>query len=409
MQSLHTAFKIAASKIFQVVLAFFRNANREDAGMKKIFSTTLLLVLAGCSDTGFEGGSNPKTSASNSKASAEALAVQETKATFSFGPKSTMADFLFIFDNSGSMNQSLNQLRSGFESLGGASWPADSRVAVMTTLPGDPRNLNQIHPDVNAYPNINLDPGFLNLVSEAARKKFINAPGTTVKGKQGFTEEMCADEWFKPKDVSPQGRPCLSVAIQSPFEGVGVEAGLVALSQIVKKRPKLFRSGTNVNVVFVSDTQDPGKSSPSVQALRPTYAELKPLIESNNTVAGIKLHGITPSENCQTGEGKPSAQTGRGLPYQDAIKASGGVWLDYCEGQQIRTNYKPVAEQILAAASPEPVFVLPSAASSVVRVVVAGSAYPAAQVVLLEDKKSVRLNGLKSNQDVSIEIFFTPN
>lgn len=376
--------------------------------MKKSFSLSLLLGLVACSDTGFQGGSNPKNSGSNRNTGAEATALKETKSVFSFGPKSAMADFLFIFDNSGSMNQSLDQLRLGFASLEGARWPADSRIAVMTTLPGDPKNLNEIHPNVNKYPNINLDPGFLNLVSEAARKKFIEAPGTTSRGKQGFSEEMCAEEWFKPTDVSPQGRPCLSVAIQSPFEGVGVEAGLVALSQILKKRPNLFRSKTNVNVVFISDTQDPGDNAPAVQAIRPTYAELKPLIESNSTVTGIKLHGITPSENCQTGEGRPSAQAGRGLPYQDAIKASGGMWLDYCEGPAIRTNYKPVAEQILAAATPEPVFLLPNAAASIARVLVAGSVYPSSQFVLSEDKKSVRLSGLNLNQDVQIEIFYLP-
>jgi hypothetical protein len=319
-----------------------------------------------------------------------------------------MADFLFIFDNSGSMRVALNQLQAGFASLGSAAWPADSRIAVMTTLPGDPNNLNNPHPDVNRYPNVELDPGFLNLVNEAGRRRFIDAPGTNQAGKEGFAQQMCADQWFKPSDVNPAGKPCLSVAIQSPFHGVGVEAGLVALSQIVKKRPQMFRKGTNVNVVFVSDTQDPGDNKPAVQALRPTFAQLKPLIEQNSTVAGIKMHGVTPSIKCTTNEGTPSLTDGRGLPYQDAIAASGGVWLDYCDGSAVRSDYKPVAQQILAGALSEPVFPLPQVASKIVRVVVDRAVFPADRVILSADKKTLRLNGLSASKDVSIEVIYLP-
>ncbi len=388
--------------------------------MKNLLLLSLLAVVGACSQSSFDGGpaagSNSKKASgaesgkagNTSNSAGEPLAPGEKRSSFSFGPKAAMADFLFVFDNSVSMRTALSQLREGFSSLNNAAWPTDTRIAVMTTLPADPNNLSVVHPDVNPYPNINIDPGFLNLVSEKGRKMFVDAPGTNQAGKDGFLEEMCAAEWFKPADKNPAGKACLSVAIQSPFAGVGVEAGLVALSQIVKKKPQMFRRGTQLNVVFVSDTQDPGDNKPRVQALRPTYAQLKPLIEANSTVASVKLHGVTPSETCRTNEGTPSRTDGRGLPYQDAIAASGGVWLDYCDGANVRSDYKPVAQQIVAGALPEPVFVLPQPASKIVRVLVDGGLYPAEKVTLSADKKSVRIDGLSPKKDVPIEVVYVP-
>jgi len=392
---------------------------------------SILVTLVACTDGSDYGSGNPSGSSSkkaaggepavradpgknsdvgsgNNTARGEPVAAGEKRASFSFGPKAAMADFLFVFDNSVSMRTSLDQLRAGFASLNTAAWPSDSRIAVMTTLPGDPSNLSTVHPTVKRYANIDLDPGFLNLVNEAGRRRFIDAAGTAADDKAGFAEQMCAADWFKPSDVNSAGKPCLSVAIQSPFRGVGVEAGLVALSQIVKKRAQLFRRGSNVNVVFVSDTQDPGKNEPSVQQLRPTFAQLKPLIEQNTNVASVKLHGVTPSVGCTTNEGTPSLTDGRGLPYQTAIADSGGVWLDYCDGAAIRSDYKPVAQQILAAALPEPVFVLPQTASKIVRVSVGGLVFPVDRIALSVDKKSVRLNGLSPTKDVTIEVIYQP-
>lgn len=78
-----------------------------------------------------------------------------------------------------------------------------------------------------------------------------------------------------------------------------------------------------MNLVFISDTQDLGDNAPAVLQLRPTFAQLKPLMEQNSGVAGVRLHGVTPSETCQTHEGTPSRNDGTGLPYQDPIAASG--------------------------------------------------------------------------------------
>jgi hypothetical protein len=346
---------------------------------------------------------------STAQAVGEKLAPGEKKSEFSYGPKFVPADFLFIFDNSVSMKKPLEDVRNGIESLSVAQWPPDSRIAVMNTLPADPSDLSKVHKDVTRYLGIESEPGFMNLISEAARQRFLNS-ADNVYGAS-YPDALCESEWFKPSDKSSEGKPCLSVAFQSPFSGVGVEAGLVALSQIVSKREQLFRKKSNVNVVFLSDTQDPGKENvPDVDILRHKYDKIKQKIIANSGVVGVKLHGITPSENCSTNEGKPSLK-GYGTPYQDAIRASGGTWLDFCDITSrtgFRKDYKSVVEQIIANSLPDPVFVLPTAVSKVVRVVAAGEALPASSIFLSPDNKSVRVNGLNPGQDVRIEIVYIP-
>jgi hypothetical protein len=346
---------------------------------------------------------------STAQAAGEKLAPGEKKSEFSFGPKPVPADFLFVFDNSVSMKTPLQDVRNGIGSLSVAQWPADSRIAVMSTLPADPNDLSKVHKDVGSYVGIESEPGFMNLVSEAARLKFLSTTGN-VNGAS-YPDALCESEWFKPSDKSTAGKPCLSVSFQSPFAQVGVEAGLVALGQIVSKREQLFRKGSSVNVVFISDTQDPGKKDvPDVDILRPKFDKIKQDIIANSGVVGVKLHGVTPSESCTTQESSPSLR-GSGTPYQDAIRASGGTWLDFCDitsSTGFRKDYKSVVEKILANSLPDPVFVLPTAVSKVVRVVAAGAALPESSIFLSPDNKSVRVNGLNPGQDVTIEIIYIP-
>lgn len=338
--------------------------------------------------------------------SVEELGQNLVKANFSYGPKSVKADFLFVFDNSSSMQDVVSNMRLGFDSLESAKWPADSMIAVMTTMPGNPANLSDVHPAVDRYSSIEKEPGFLSLMSETARSNFRSANSSM--GNR-LPEAMCLQEWFKPRDKSSSGKSCLSAAVQSPFTGVGVEAGLVAVSQILEKRKQLFRVGSNVHVVFVSDTQDPGKDpsgNSNVRALnnlRPNFAALKAKVLANSAVSGVKLHGVTPSPTCSAAENVASRL---GTPYQDAIRSSGGTWLDFCDGNSARTNYVPVAEQIVANTLPEPVFVLPEVVKKIESVEVAGRAVALSQVTLVNGNSAVRIEGLNPSSDVAVTITY---
>jgi hypothetical protein len=327
--------------------------------------------------------------------------------TFTYGPMAAKTDFLFVFDNSGSMRSVLSSVASGFEGLADAKWPADSRIAVMTTLPGDPSNLNQVHPAVSKYQGIELEPGFLNFISASAVTAFEAVVGRTTIANS-YPIPVCDKDWFLPPEKNATGVTCLRAALQSKFAGVGAEAGLTAVFQLVQKRPSAFRPNSHVQVVFVSDTQDPGKDSADLIAIRPNFQKLEKEFETRTSIAKLRIHGVVPGEGCTTNEGTTSARSLRGMPYQDAIRASGGVWLNFCDGSSPRTNYDPVAEQILAGSLPDPVFSLGKAAAQITGIKVDGVEIPVTETTLDPDGSRVRLNDLAPSKDVKVEITYEP-
>jgi hypothetical protein len=320
-------------------------------------------------------------------------------ASFKYGPKSTPNDVLFIFDNSSSMGNDLASVKAGFEKLAGTDWFGDTRIAVMTTLPGEPSNLSNVHPDVNKYTGIQFEPGFLSFVSAAAFEVY-----KTNGGKIGsYPQPLCADQWFAPGAVNSNGQRCLSVALQNPQHGVGCEAGMTALSQIHDKRGKIFRDGAFAQVVFVSDAQDPGCGSSVLQNNRPTGDALRSKVMEKNKVAGLKFHGVLAVEG---GALTDETQGGKtfGYPYNQLVKATNGILIDITAS----TDYSEFAKSLAKSALPDPVFPLPQKASKINGVKVAGQIINASRIQLSADGMSVRIDGLDPASDIEIVIGFTP-
>jgi hypothetical protein len=321
---------------------------------------------------------------------------------FRYGPQTALVDFLIVFDNSISMNPHLPRVAQGFESLAAAQWPANTRLGVMTTMPGDPDDLKEIHPEVKGYDGIEKEPGFLNLISAQALKDFAMVADASLVSK-AYPQPFCSKSWFAPTEKNSKNASCLRASFQSAFHGVGAEAGLTAAKQLATKRASLFRSRAHVHVVFISDTQDPGKPSESLVAIRPTYAQLKETFQKNSTISGLKLHGVVPGASCKAGEGYHRIEQS----YQTAIKESGGAWLDFCDSSgQARTDFAPVAQQIVDALYPEPVFVLASPAKSLVSVTMGKTPIPLNQVRLSADGTRVVLPALKPAAEVGISVVY---
>jgi hypothetical protein len=327
-------------------------------------------------------------------------------ASFSFGPSFTEVDFLFVFDNSVSMKRVSEQIGLGFESLGAAKWPKASRVGAITTMPADPADpkLARVHPEVKQYPGIDLEPGFLNLIDASAVSKFASAVGVQ-KASDAFPIPVCDKGWFLPLEKNSQGVSCLRSAFQSVFSPVVIEAGLTAANQMALKHPSLFRQGSQVHLVFVSDTEDPGGTSDSLTNSRPTFSDLQATFRKTSSIGSLKVHGVIPSSGCKTKEEHHQLVQ----PYKDAIKESGGVWLDFCDDSgKVRTNFVPVAEQIVEASFPDPVFSLPSPARSILEVKAAGKDVPIEAAKLDDDGIRVRIPSLKPLEDVAITIVYQP-
>src|SRR5688500_329485 len=65
--------------------------------------------------------------------------LDERAVTLGGDAPSAVVDYLFVVDGSASMERVLGRVRDGFEALAGSGvFPAEARIAVMSTLPADP-------------------------------------------------------------------------------------------------------------------------------------------------------------------------------------------------------------------------------------------------------------------------------
>ena len=113
---------------------------------------------------------------------------------------------------------------------------------------------------------------------------------------------------FGPDERNEQGIPCLLANTQIGLLPTRVEAGSVALAQMLETSAgQMFRPGAAVNVVFVSDTHDPGffpfrddersyELFEDLLALQPTLAELEELSIGRIARAGIEARRIQQEE-----------------------------------------------------------------------------------------------------------------
>lgn len=298
--------------------------------------------------------------------------VREESFAAGGGASSPVVDYLFVIDHSVSMDKVLGNVQQGMLSLASDGvFPTKARIAVMTTLPADPSvpadQPPQPHPAATGSAGLAFDPGFLGLVSEARIQAY--ADRTTPEIAARFPLTGC-DAWFEPTARNGEGQPCLLAHTQIGQTGVGVEAGLVAFRQLMEgAEAPIFRPGAAVNVIFVSDTHDPGipldaPGAKGLRELRPDVALLRDLVQANSLVSSFRVHAIAPARPCVEAWSD-------GPTYRDAARAGEGVFLDVCTA----TDYRPLIEEITrkGAVVQHPVFPLGRPAADVESVVVDGA------------------------------------
>jgi hypothetical protein len=245
------------------------------------------------------------------------------------GARADVADYLFVLDSSSSMQQLLDKVLDGFDALShDEAFPKDARIGVMNMTPADPLRPTQVHPAVHADRWwLRFDPGFGGLVDGDRITVFKELAPAYVAER--FPVAGCG-AWFAPDEKNEDGVPCLVANTQIALYPVGVEAGLTALSQRLEADPPLFRSGAAANVIFVTDTHDPGlpPTDPGfgdLMSIRPTFAQLETLALSHQPLASFRVHAIAPATVCTAED-----WTAAGPAYFEAAKASGGQTLDSC-------------------------------------------------------------------------------
>lgn len=289
-------------------------------------------------------------------------AGDERMETFVLGGASTspLADYLFVVDGSVSMNKVLGRFDRGVRSLSAEGvFPERARIAVMNTTPANPADLSQPHPVVGSKHHVRQSPGFLKLVDAEGLAAYAAA---FPKMKQRMPEPGCA-AWFGPGDTNANGVPCLVAHAQVDLQPVVAEAGLTAVKQWIERaEAPVFRPGANVNVIFISDTHDPGIPSQRANGKparldriigsqqlvesRPDFAELRALVEGTQPVASFRVHAIAPESECaeRWHEFGPS--------YFDAARDAGGQTLDVCEARDYAPFLRATIRQGAVATAP---------------------------------------------------------
>jgi len=302
---------------------------------------------------------------------------------FVAGPAPTaVADYLFVIDESVSMRKVMRAYRQGLWSLAqGEGFPRHAQIAVMNTTPGDPDDLTEPHPAVRVTVGEAEAPGFLHLVDGERITHFRTVAGRSVAERYGI--DGCS-AWFAPGATNAEGVPCLVAHGQTGFTKVRAEAGLVALSQWLEVAASTFRAGAAANVIFLSDTHDPGlpptqldRARPedeALLALQPQLDELRAAIDV--PLASFRIHAIVPESRCAEPWEHPS--------YTELALESGGQVGDICTLDDYTQLLRRIART--GAHTEEPVLRLGTEARQVLRVEVDGQTVPheaGEQVVVL--------------------------
>ncbi len=219
-------------------------------------------------------------------------------------------DYVFVVDNSDSMRSIISGVRQGFTSIASkALFPEDSRVGVMSMTVQE-----------SASSKAKLV-GFLQL---ANKKQITNSK----RSNSSKAEYPGCDSWFEPSEKDAKGNYCLVSASQFTLHGLGVEAGITAFQRTILAANKgFFRKNALVNVIFVSDTHEPGKNNAQLIAelSQKGYPEMEALVKGNSDIQSLRFHAIAPIA------GKCSSENTWGFSLHKLVDASGGT-KQHCLG-----------------------------------------------------------------------------
>lgn len=384
-------------------------------GMRSpIFIGSLLvgaLILVTCSDASFNAGAGSGATGRNETCK-KPPCNDDPKKFDPNDPKSilvrygkdikpSIADYLFVLDNSVSMVDEATRVSLGLTGITKDKFPESALLAVMTTMgSGNPTAAAPTPTtDTKKYTCIDKEPGFLSLVDRASVEAFKSCLGVPPAHAAKYQKMACESGWFKPFDVNANGERCFSAALQNPHSPVGCEPGILAVEQLLARNTgkPLFRDNAAVSIIFISDEQQDcelpmTRGNPLDGAGRAD--NLKRLIQENSKVASIKFHGIIPA---------PSNVPSHTLAYEKVISHVGGKAVPIAD---LAADYNSIMEEIITATvdNVAPEFIIPNSAKKVTSVEVSG--VPTKQFQFDASRSKVTIPGLDPNKTVDIVIRF---
>ena len=215
--------------------------------MFRILSLIVGLSLAtGCADeSAFTAGGKSRQSGRDKSSSDASIQLSLDADTAS------PVDYLFIIDNSSSMDAIIAEMKQGFIDIVEKGNPSKLKVGVMSTA---------VKEGQKEKSKLN---GFKSLVTRASIKR---NPDRKDHG-QG-----CVEGWFSPreKDGTATNKYCMEIASNFVTYGTSVEPGLTSFDRFLEeqKNDSPFRKNAALNVIFISDTHDVGQNNRKLRELR---------------------------------------------------------------------------------------------------------------------------------------------
>jgi hypothetical protein len=309
-------------------------------------------------------------------------------------------DYLFIVDNSCSNEKLLQKSQEGLTAVISEAgvMPADARIAVMSTMVADEPDYSMPSAKyISKYNGIQWEPGFLDFISSAA---VVNYKDKVPAHAGKWPLKGCDAAWFKPTDKDEKGNYCIKAAFQSTSSCVGAEAGITAFEQILRKNSgkPLFRNNALLNVVFVSDTHDPG--SGNMPANTTKTDELIQLVQKDNAVMGVKFHALAPGGSSCANE-KIYDES-----YYKLVIATGGAKENICSISSYADYMKAMVNESRKSVSP--IYALEKKAEKIISVTIGDTAYSNYQYDAASGR--IRLQDLvvEADEEIVITVTYLP-
>lgn len=268
---------------------------------KFCFLTTFFINCSGSDDVKFEADSHMQflfNCAADPKYSEDCPNLIREKFKKSF--KASPTDILFVLDDSCSMATIAGSMASGFTSLASTTYPGNTKMGLTYMAPAKVESDGSLNLSTPYHSNVPIESaGFIKLVTKQSMNNYVDA---YPEHESYFPEQGCNDEWFSPDQKGDDGNSCLTAVSQLAPLCTGVEAGLVTLEQTLKsysiQGKRLFRENAFVNIIFVSDTHEPGANyfgrSGAPEKMK-SYEEIISVINSNSpNISSLKMAGILP-------------------------------------------------------------------------------------------------------------------
>lgn len=271
--------------------------------------------------------------------------------SFKHSTPSAVVDYLFVLDNSCSSGPLMEAVRQGFSALVNlvGVLPEDTKIATMATLHAQFDDLTKKGIGLKGYDGIENEPGFLDFYHKQARDDFIKLFPNSV---QKYPLVGCENKWFTPTETDENEDLCIRAAFQSQNSCTGTEAGILAFQQLLEKNKgkSIFRESAIANVIFVSDTHDPGinvrnKTGKAIIEKHLSFTDLKKKVLEDNKLLGFKVHAIAPVNGK-----KCTSESYNDGSYNKLVEASQGKSvgcsqnIDYVEFMQDMVTESKVAD-----------------------------------------------------------------